>query len=453
MLAPALEGTLAHLAEVTFTFDSSKIPSIDVSENIAGSAVVQGVLNSLLLKLGLKPAGSFVISSPEKISAPGVDLLCLLEALRCSRDDLFDPEVEGALLWGEINPIGEVSTKGELRACKGTFAVARLARDCGYQTIVIPARAYDPLLHLLDIEIVICSTIDQFIELASHWDQRKPVEGVKPSIEDRWVGCISQIEGCEIGKLAIEVMLAGRHSCLFLSNDPVSDVFPRLLKSAAPIVPEDIEEVLSIRSTLSSQILSAKDLFPIRQPHHTASRQGLLGGRACGEVNLAHRGVLVLNDAGQFAMSVVGDLMHSERYGSSYLYKSGEVVDHPALFTLFALSSSCPCGMRPCVDSQASRDRWHDRLRPFRERCSIQVDPTARADLSRPQTSAAIRERVMIARQINKPHVEARREAMRAGQILDPLDDLAHTIAALDGRLHPSAGDRSLAGLLRTAKG
>jgi magnesium chelatase family protein len=237
---------------------------------------------------------------------------------------------------------------------------------------------------------------------------------------------------------------------------------------------------------------------PLQTPHHTSSMASLVGGGSGlarpGAVTLAHRGVLVLDEAAEFSSRVLDSLRQPLEAGRIVLHRSGGAVAYPARFQLVMATNPCPCGSpkdRDCACRPDARRRYGQRLSgPLTDRIDlkIKVDPVSRAELlddaSPREESAAVAERVRQARAAAEQRWSAfgwttngevpgpvlRRRPWRPSRVaLEPLDTelelgglsargcdrvlkLAWTLADLAGRSSPSVAEIKEALWLRTGR-
>jgi len=179
---------------------------------------------------------------------------------------------------------------------------------------------------------------------------------------------------------------------------------PGLLPELSEDELREVKEVWAY--TRSTKVIDAP---PVRMPHHTCSAQALLGGGnppRPGEVSLAHRGVLFLDELPEFSLACMQGLKWTLDERKATIVRSSGVTEYPADFLLVAAMTRCPCGYfghpdRVCTDSPAAVERYQSRAAPLLSRfdLAVAVDPLTRASIEEPsEASAPVRERIALAR-------------------------------------------------------
>lgn len=209
---------------------------------------------------------------------------------------------------------GELSLSGELRPVRGALSLALGARKGAYERLIVPLGSAAEAAIVDGIEVVAVPTLARIAELFDgRWDP-DPVASTAPSPEPPPTAPdLADVRGQEDAKRALEIAAAGGHNLLMVGPPGAGKTMlarrlPGLL--APPTFDEAIEitQVQSVAGTGSGRLASAR---PFRAPHHTISPQGLVGGGAYprpGEVTLAHRGVLFLDELPEFARAALDAL-------------------------------------------------------------------------------------------------------------------------------------------------
>lgn len=314
--------------------------------------------------------------------------------------------------------IGELSLDGSIRHVRGVLPMAALAREQDFARIIVPeVNAYEASL-IPDIEVIGVKSLTQ---LHAHLTERRLIE---PVIFDPPEKIIPQnytdfadIKGQEHVKRALEVAAAGGHNMLLVGPPGAGKTLmarslPGILPSMSIDEALDVTRIYSIAGQLPSDIPLVQDR-PFRAPHHTISNAGLVGGGNWpqpGEISLAHRGVLFLDEMPEFNSHVLEVLRQPIEDKSVTISRAQGSLTFPANFQLIGAMNPCPCGyfgdsVKPCTCSNQTITRYQKRLSgPLLDRIDIhievpRVDYDKLSDDRRGETSETIRQRVEAARQ------------------------------------------------------
>ncbi len=306
---------------------------------------------------------------------------------------------------------GELSLGGELRPVHGAVAVAVGARKAGYRRLIVPSENASEAALVEGIEVLGAPSLRRLVDLVTgSWTPPPATPESSPVPENR--PDLSDVRGQVDARRALEIAAAGGHNLLMIGPPGAGKtMLARRLPGILP--PPTFEEALEITRVQSVAGIGDGRLAverPFRAPHHTISPSGLVGGGTTpkpGEITLAHRGVLFLDEVAEFSRPTLEALRQPLEEGLVKVTRGQRSLVFPAATMLVAASNSCPCARPPadCTCSPTDHLRYARRLSaPLIDRIDLvcQLDPSpqlAVAD-SVPEDSATVRERVLQAREI-----------------------------------------------------
>lgn len=339
-------------------------------------------------------------------AGPAMDL-ALAAALLGAGGEL---KIEALAGWSLI---GELALDGSVRPVRGTLAMAEEARANGRRGVIVPA-ANGPEAALADGITVL--TIENFAELASLRAGELPG---RPAVPECPGGSgdlpdLADLRGQGHLRTAVEIAAAGGHGLLMIGPPGAGKSLAarRLPSVLPPLAGEEILEVARIASACGIGDGRISTVRPFRAPHHTVSAAGLVGGGSPprpGEITLAHRGVLFLDELCEFSRPALEALREPLETGSVTISRAKGRQTLPSRFTLVAAANPCPCGRGEddprCRCSEASARRYRAALSgALVDRIDLVVavtQPTAEALAGPPgEGSEAVRKRVIIAREL-----------------------------------------------------
>ncbi len=315
--------------------------------------------------------------------------------------------------------IGELSLDGKVREVSGVLPIALAARDAGCRALFVPKGNAAEASLVLSNEVYAIENLAEVIDHLAGVRKLSAYEAsLEPAASESFVleTDFHHIRGHAAAKRALEIAAAGGHNIL-MAGFPGSGK-TLLARSVTGILPPlEFEEALEVTRvySIAGMVRPGSPLMrerPFRSPHHSASVPSLVGGGSVprpGEISLAHRGVLFLDEFPEFPRTALEALRQPLEEGVISVARASGSTRFPARCMLIAAQNPCPCGYygsqtRACICSPASLSRYGKRISgPILDRIDVHIGvPSVEvAELSREavdEESAAVRQRVTKAR-------------------------------------------------------
>ena len=248
----------------------------------------------------------------------------------------------------DLECLGELALSGALRPIQGVLPAALAVRAAG-RTLVVPRANAEEACLASGLNVL---AADHLLELAAHFCGRAPLalyqaQGLirrPPPYPD-----LADVQGQHAAKRALLIAAAGAHNLLFCGPPGTGKTLlaSRLPGLLPPLDEAEALEVAAIHSIASQAPLDSWPQRPFRHPHHSASGAALVGGGGRprpGEITLAHRGVLFLDELPEFDRKVLEVLREPMESGEIVIARAHDKVRFPARFQLVAAMNPCPCG-------------------------------------------------------------------------------------------------------------
>src|SRR3989338_5524468 len=314
--------------------------------------------------------------------------------------------------------LGELGLEGDVRSVRGVLPTALMTKQQDGFVLIVPK---DNVGEAMIVDGLTVYAVGSLRELIDHLSGEHPLspQGKLPIHQTKTEQiCFSQIHGQAFAKRGLEIAASGGHNVL-LQGPPGTGktMLARALPSILPALSSDEAiETANIRSIcgLTTNQTAISFERPFRSPHHSCSGASLIGGGSIptpGEISLAHRGVLFLDELPEFAPRVLEHLRQPLEDGCVTIARSAGTIRFPSQFQLIATRNPCPCGYlndpkRACVCPQGKIDQYQKRLSgPLFDRLDLVIDvPNIQLKDLSPQlvieTSEHVRSRVLSARQV-----------------------------------------------------
>ncbi len=336
------------------------------------------------------------------------------------------PDLRHYVFAGELSLTGAIVSVGAPLAI--ALAVARCEPDA---KLVMPPDCARVAARVPGLGVLSAATLCEVVEHFAGRASLPSAQPVQTAPSKAPVRCLSEVRGQTLARRALEVAAAGGHS-LLMAGPPGTgkSMLAHRLPGLLPRLPHHHALEVAAIASICGRDLGFSDLPPFRAPHHSASAPALVGGGVRprpGEISLAHRGVLFLDELPEFDRRALESLREPMETGSVSIARSSGTLTYPAAFQLVAAMNPCPCGWLghkkvQCSCSPDHIQKYRSKLSgPLLDRVDLQIAlPAADADwinAPRGEDSESVRIRVARCRQRQASRQERVNAALQVSEI------------------------------------
>ncbi|MBO7156296.1 MAG: YifB family Mg chelatase-like AAA ATPase [Clostridia bacterium] len=321
--------------------------------------------------------------------------------------------------------LGELSLDGGIRRVNGVLPILISSLQQGFRKFIIPQENAKEASFIQGIEVYTPKTLAEACAFLGELKDLLPVASssyVGGVTSNKYDVDLKYVKGQKIAKRALEIAVAGGHNILMCGTAGAGKT---LLAKCVPTIMPDMTFEEAIETTKIHSVAGVLDseqgmvsVRPFRSPHHTASLMSLVGGgnkSTCGEVSLAHNGVLFLDEMPEYNKKTLETLRQPLEDGVVTVTRVARSIEYPARFMLVASMNPCPCGNygsrdpnKPCVCTYNERRRYQNKISgPLLDRIDLYVsvggvEYDELRDKNLEEDSITVKSRVEKAREIQR---------------------------------------------------
>ena len=342
---------------------------------------------------------------------------------------------QGAAMLANMVFAGELSLTGALVPVAAPLPIAlAVARHQEDAVLVMPRVSAAQAARVPGLRVLAADALAEVVAHLAGLAELSPAQALDSQPSVAAVPCLSDVRGQEGARRALEVAAAGGHSMVMVGSPGVGkSMLAQRLPGLLPALSTDESLEVAALANLAGHEAAPGTVRPVRAPHHSASVAALVGGGAHprpGEISLAHRGVLFLDELPEFDRRVLEALREPMETGRIVIARALRKTEFPADFQLLAAMNPCPCGwhghpVRPCVCTPDQVTRYRNRVSgPLLDRVDLQLTlpppPAGWLDLAPGEPSSIVAQRVAACRQLQL----SRQGCVNAALPVSGLDDL-----------------------------
>ncbi len=311
--------------------------------------------------------------------------------------------------------IGELALGGEIKPVRGVLSVVLGLKKLGFRKFFVPSENVGELQLLKGVEVFTARNLE---ELVKEGPKKVEFSNVSEREKKPFTVDFADVKGQKLAKRMLEIAAAGfHHAAMVGTPGSGKSMLAQRLPTIMPPMEEweilEVSQIYSVAGLLNGSLITER---PFRSPHYTASEAAIIGGGnqpSPGEISLAHRGVLFLDELPEFNRKVLEVLRQPLEEGKVLISRAGYKVEFPARFLWVSALNPCPCGnykhpYRECVCTPSRIRRYLKKISsPLWERIDLKVwvNPIKEEELlsdRKEETSKEVRERVLRAVEIQK---------------------------------------------------